>query len=386
MPEIEGSSIHLSRLQLRSPLSLGRLSARFSAALENDRISRKSSNVKEVCEVEFLRAVQQGHTAAVSHMLPPVTSSKSKHHKKPKASKRNEFRQEHTQSVDGSASAANNCRFDSSLGLLTKKFLNLLQQAEDGTLDLNRAAEILDVQKRRIYDITNVLEGVGLIEKKLKNMIRWKGNDISRPKELSDQIDGLKAEVETLHTDECRVDEMIREMQETLRTMSEDERISKRLFVMEEDINKLPCFEDATVIAIKAPYGTSVEVPDPDESIDRSQRHFQLLLRSSLGPISCYLVRNHGGRVKDSSPSQQTAALNLPNKANRNHCRDETSLQQTTNRQGRDQTSPVLLSGSFSSLDSSGGVLKILPSDVDIDADYFLLSEPTVSVSESWTA
>ena len=32
----------------------------------------------------------------------------------------------------------------------------------------------LQVQKRRIYDITNVLEGIGLIEKKLKNNIRWK--------------------------------------------------------------------------------------------------------------------------------------------------------------------------------------------------------------------
>jgi hypothetical protein len=30
------------------------------------------------------------------------------------------------------------------------------------------------VQKRRIYDITNVLEGIGLIEKKLKNRIQWK--------------------------------------------------------------------------------------------------------------------------------------------------------------------------------------------------------------------
>lgn len=29
-------------------------------------------------------------------------------------------------------------------------------------------------QKRRIYDITNVLEGVGLIEKKNKNVIQWR--------------------------------------------------------------------------------------------------------------------------------------------------------------------------------------------------------------------
>ncbi len=34
--------------------------------------------------------------------------------------------------------------------------------------------EILEVKnKRRIYDITNVLEGVGLIEKVNKNFVRW---------------------------------------------------------------------------------------------------------------------------------------------------------------------------------------------------------------------
>ena len=38
-----------------------------------------------------------------------------------------------------------------------------------------QAAESLNVkQKRRIYDITNVLEGIGLIEKKSKNSIQWK--------------------------------------------------------------------------------------------------------------------------------------------------------------------------------------------------------------------
>ena len=38
-----------------------------------------------------------------------------------------------------------------------------------------QAADQLAVrQKRRIYDITNVLEGIGLIEKKSKNSIQWK--------------------------------------------------------------------------------------------------------------------------------------------------------------------------------------------------------------------
>uniref|UniRef100_A0A3P9PFA1 E2F transcription factor 5 n=1 Tax=Poecilia reticulata TaxID=8081 RepID=A0A3P9PFA1_POERE len=53
-------------------------------------------------------------------------------------------------------------RHEKSLGLLTMKFVSLLQEAKDGVLDLKVAADSLAVkQKRRIYDITNVLEGVG---------------------------------------------------------------------------------------------------------------------------------------------------------------------------------------------------------------------------------
>ncbi|XP_030062645.1 transcription factor E2F2 [Microcaecilia unicolor] len=64
-------------------------------------------------------------------------------------------------------------RYDTSLGLLTKKFIHLLSESDNGVMDLNRAAEVLEVQKRRIYDITNVLEGIQLIRKKSKNNIQW---------------------------------------------------------------------------------------------------------------------------------------------------------------------------------------------------------------------
>ena len=54
------------------------------------------------------------------------------------------------------------------------RFCQLLANSEDNSLDLNYACNKLGVAKRRIYDITNVLEGVGLIEKTTKNLIRWK--------------------------------------------------------------------------------------------------------------------------------------------------------------------------------------------------------------------
>ena len=35
----------------------------------------------------------------------------------------------------------------------------------------------LKVQKRRIYDINNVLEGIDLITKTVKNKVKWIGGD-----------------------------------------------------------------------------------------------------------------------------------------------------------------------------------------------------------------
>jgi hypothetical protein len=61
--------------------------------------------------------------------------------------------------------------------MLTIKFIELLKEAPDQCIDLNEAVRELNVQKRRIYDITNVLEGIGLIVKYKKNKIKWNGSD-----------------------------------------------------------------------------------------------------------------------------------------------------------------------------------------------------------------
>lgn len=66
-------------------------------------------------------------------------------------------------------------RQDNSLSVLTKKFIDLIKNSENMTIDLNVAVDLLKVQKRRIYDITNVLEGISYVEKIQKNTIKWIG-------------------------------------------------------------------------------------------------------------------------------------------------------------------------------------------------------------------
>jgi len=47
----------------------------------------------------------------------------------------------------------------------------------------------LNVQKRRIYDITNVLEGINLIERYKKNHVRWIGTTIDELKRKRQLLD-----------------------------------------------------------------------------------------------------------------------------------------------------------------------------------------------------
>nr|CAC17702.1 transcription factor (E2F) [Oxybasis rubra] len=275
------------------------------------------------------------------------------------------------------------CRYDSSLGLGTKKFINLIKHAEEGILDLNKAADTLEVQKRRIYDITNVLEGIGLIEKKLKNRIQWKGLDVSRPGEVDDSVTSLQADVENLSIEERRLDEQIREMQERLREMSEDENNQKWLFVTEEDIKGLPCFQNETLIAIKAPHGTTLEVPDPDEAVDYPQRRYRIVLRSTMGPIDVYLVSQFEEKFEEISGAEPPPSI--PSTSGYNE--DTTTAAKEENRDDetkmQGQETHRICSDANAQQDFVSGIMKIVP-EVDSDADYWLLSDADVSITDMW--
>ncbi|KAK3032760.1 hypothetical protein RJ639_034909 [Escallonia herrerae] len=313
-----------------------------------------------------------GYTEAVNSPLQtPISGKGGKAQKAPRITKCNKSGSQTPASNVGSPSANNltpvgPCRYDSSLGLLTKKFINLIKHAEDGILDLNKAADTLEVQKRRIYDITNVLEGIGLIEKKLKNRIQWKGLDASRPGDAEESVSSLQAEVDTLSIEERRLDDQIR-----------------WLFVTEDDIKGLPCFLNETLIAVKAPHGTTLEVPDPDEAVDYPQRRYRVVLRSTMGPIDVYLVSQFEEKFEEINaeepprvPAMSEIIETPPGAMTTEESRGNESDVQV-------QEAQTVPSDVNASQDVMSGIMKIVP-DVDSDADYWLLSDADVSITDMW--
>ncbi|CAI9785842.1 unnamed protein product [Fraxinus pennsylvanica] len=351
----------------------------------------KRKNGMGDCEAEFVEQNIGPSSSGVINapLQTPVSGKKGKAQKVPRTMKANKTRSQTPATNIGSSSGNNltplgSCRYDSSLGLLTKKFINLIKHAEDGILDLNKAADTLEVQKRRIYDITNVLEGIGLIEKKLKNRIQWKGADVSRPGEVDVSLNSLQAEVENLNMEEHKFDERIREMQEKLRSLSEDEINQKWLFVTEEDIKNLPCFQNETLIAIKAPHGTTLEVPYPDEVVDYPQRRYRIVLRSTMGPIDVYLVSQFEEKFEEINAPEVAASIPSTLGADKN----ASAIPATEENRGNEVDlqgveAQRLCSEMNTSQDFVSGIMKIVP-DVDNDADYWLLSDADVSITDMW--
>ncbi|GBF89163.1 transcription factor [Raphidocelis subcapitata] len=233
------------------------------------------------------------------------------------------------------------CRFDSSLGMLTKKFLNLIENAEDGILDLNQAADILQVQKRRIYDITNVLEGVGLIEKKSKNNILWKplvmepssqgaaagagaaagpgaAPEADSQHDAAEALEALAQQTATLREQESLLDGQISSLMAALRAMTEHPANRRLLYVTDADITSLPCFAQDTVFAVKAPKGTTLEMPDPAEGTSLGgARHYRIVLRSAAEGVEVFLVQhaNSGIGQPGGAPAPVPAPASAPGAA-----------------------------------------------------------------------
>ncbi|KAM9053761.1 transcription factor E2F6 isoform 2-T2 [Megaptera novaeangliae] len=187
-------------------------------------------------------------------------------------------------------------RFDVSLVYLTRKFMDLVRSAPGGILDLNKVATKLGVRKRRVYDITNVLDGIDLVEKKSKNHIRWIGSDLSNFGAVPQQKK-LQEELSDLSAMEDALDALIKDCAQQLFKLTDDKENERLAYVTYQDIHSIQAFHEQIVIAVKAPAETRLDVPAPRE--DSITVH----IRSTKGPIDVYLCeveQDHSGhRVSD---------------------------------------------------------------------------------------
>ncbi|XP_065203587.1 transcription factor E2F5-like isoform X2 [Planococcus citri] len=181
-------------------------------------------------------------------------------------------------------------RQDKSLGLLTRRFVSLLMNSPDGTLHLNTAVQLLKVQqKRRIYDITNVLEGIGLIEKKTKNTVQWKGSTSSNIHNSFINVQKLKKEIRQLAVQESTLDEDLLKAYKSLQNVTDDASNIRFAYLTAKDVCK---FRGENNLIVRPPTGAKMEV----ESIKKKDGQYVDItahVKTDSGqPIHLWLLDN----------------------------------------------------------------------------------------------
>ncbi|XP_060947594.1 transcription factor E2F6-like [Limanda limanda] len=170
-------------------------------------------------------------------------------------------------------------RPDTSLVLLTHGFLELLLAAPGGSLDLRMVAASLKIRKRRVYDITNILDGVKLIQKESTNRVKWIGK-VPISSFLRKNQQRFQKELENLKLVEDTLDGLIKSCAQQLFDMTDDPETSASAYVTLEDVGRLRVLQEKTLLVIKAPEETKLEIPAPKE--DSIQVH----LKAGKGPIT----------------------------------------------------------------------------------------------------
>ncbi|KAF8092329.1 hypothetical protein N665_0417s0026 [Sinapis alba] len=66
-------------------------------------------------------------------------------------------------------------RKEKSLGVLVSNFMRLYNRDDVDLFGIDEAAAKLGVERRRIYDVVNILESIGVVARKGKNLYSWNG-------------------------------------------------------------------------------------------------------------------------------------------------------------------------------------------------------------------
>ncbi|XP_018410842.1 PREDICTED: transcription factor E2F1 [Nanorana parkeri] len=205
----------------------------------------------------------------------------------------------------GVKSPGERSRYETSLNVTTKRFLELLSKSADGVVDLNWAAQVLNVQKRRIYDITNVLEGISLIAKKSKNHIQWLGN--RSVVESSSKYQTLVKDCQELLATEEHLDDLLHQCTTQMKLLTEESESQQLGYVTCQDLRSIADPSERMLMVIKAPPETHMQVSDPTEAL-------QISLKSTRGPIDVFLCPDDSSGVcsPGKSPTKASQSIQSP--------------------------------------------------------------------------
>jgi len=189
---------------------------------------------------------------------------------------------------------------------------------------------MLQVQKRRIYDVTIVLEGIGILEKRNKNIVTWIANaPCHDSNDAGVSLSGassqtLRRQIQQFDEEEKQLDSWIAELQSHANSYFETEN---NMYCTPEDLvtgvtpqytpdslNYRLNFEKDfnSCLAVQAPVGSQLEIPDPFPSRDEKPK-YQIHVSAPATFSSPSSPEEQNGEEKQYNEDDDINVFMLPN-------------------------------------------------------------------------
>jgi hypothetical protein len=153
---------------------------------------------------------------------------------------------------------------------LTRAFVKLLIDANGKEVDLNEAGDSLDATKRRLYDVTNVLAGIGVIVRCGKARVKWVGTQASGDDE---------ADLKDLQAQEENLEQLTTVIDDALASLTASPEFEALAWLSDEDVLRLTG-DELTLFALRGPPDLQIEVPE-----DEGSGQHRLIFTSQSGAI-----------------------------------------------------------------------------------------------------
>ncbi|CEM31582.1 unnamed protein product [Vitrella brassicaformis CCMP3155] len=199
--------------------------------------------------------------------------------------------------------------YENGLVILTRKFFALLEMCPGQTVDLNTAEHALDVQRRRLYDIVNVLEGIGIIERVGRHSFRC----ARRLPSLLSCGAQMESELAVLQAENDQLDRQLAEMeayQDRKWQLAKDQGL---LYISGGDIRDTVDYRAKTIALVHAPKDASVAVVCdalPDNAVQDIPRFVQFSSPSER--IHMTHISGKQYRLVVHDPSQSSSSTPFP--------------------------------------------------------------------------
>jgi hypothetical protein len=140
---------------------------------------------------------------------------------------------------------------------VTRDFLNLLMNANGEEVDLAPAARALGATQRRLYDVTNVLSGVGIIKRCGKARVKWVGH--TQPVRTGRSLADLRAQ-------EAELDHLMAVIDDSFASLITSEELQEFGWLGQEEVERLGNGE-MSIFALRGPSDMQIDVAEEDESV-----------------------------------------------------------------------------------------------------------------------